>query len=348
MRTKALSNLEIADLCRELALLLHAGVSIGDGLALLSEEEQVPVYKAMLSEMAHDMDSGAFLSQAMEKTGRFPTVVTGLIRVGETAGSLEEALNALAGYYENREKMKRQLVNSLAHPAILLVLMLTVIIVLLSQVLPVFNEIYQSLGGQLTGVASGLLLLGQLLDRGLPVLCGLLGAAVIFAGLLWQHPGFRGKVMGFWHTHWGDRGISRKWNNARFAQALAMGFHSGLRLEESVDLAGKLLKDIPGAVGRCNTCHQMLLQGEDLASALSKTELLPPPACRLLILGMRSGNGDGVLQEISRRMQDDAQQDLETAVSKVEPALVLVTSVLVGVILLSVMLPLMNIMMAIG
>ena len=348
MRTKELSNLEIADLCRELALLIHAGVGIGDGLTLLCEEVQEPAYKAMLTEMIQDMDAGAFLSQAMENTGRFSALVTGLVRVGEMAGNLEESLNALSRYHETREKMKRQLVSSLTYPAILLVLMLAVIIVLLSQVLPVFNEIYQSLGGQLTGVAGGLLLLGQLLDRGIPVLCGLLGVVVVFGGLFWLHRGFRSRVMSFWNTRWGDRGLARKWNNARFAQALAMGFHSGLLLEESVELAGKLLKDIPGAVARCNSCYQMLMQGEELSQALGKTGLMPPAACRLLILGIRSGSGDSVLEEISRRMQDEAQQDLENAVSKVEPALVLVTSVLVGVILLSVMLPLMNIMTAIG
>lgn len=348
MRTKELSNLEIADLCRELALLIHAGVGIGDGLALLCEEEQEPVYKGMLSEMAQDVDAGAFLSQAMERTGRFPTIVTGLLHVGETAGNLEEALNALAKYHESREKMKRQLVSSLTYPAILLVLMLVVIIVLLSQVLPVFNEIYQSLGGQLTGVAGGLLLLGQLLRRAIPVLCVLLAVALAFGGLFWLHGGFRGKVMSVWNARWGDRGIARKWNNARFAQALAMGFHSGLPLEEAADMAGKLLKDNPGAAKRCETCCQMLTQGEDLSHALAVTELMSPSACRLLTLGVRSGSGDSVLEEISRRMQDEAQQALETAVSKVEPALVLVTSALVGVILLSVMLPLMNIMTAIG
>ena len=331
MRTKKLSNLEIADLCRELALLIHAGVGIGDGLVLLQEEEQEPAYKAMLSEMAQQMDAGAFLSQAMEETGKFSAMVTGLIRVGEMAGNLEESLNALAGYHENRERMKSQLVSSLTYPAILLVLMLAVIIVLLSQVLPVFNEIYQSLGGQLTGVAGGLL-----------------GLVVVFGGVFYVSGSFRSKVMAFWNARWGDRGIARTWNNARFAQALAMGFHSGLLLEESVELAGKLLKDIPGALQRCNTCYQMLMEGEELSQALGKTGLMPPSACRLLILGIRSGSGDSVLEEISRRMQEEAQQELESAVSKVEPALVLVTSVLVGVILLSVMLPLMNIMTAIG
>jgi len=135
---------------------------------------------------------------------------------------------------------------------------------------------------------------------------------------------------------------------ARFAQALAMGFSSGLTLEESVDLAALLLKDVPAAVKRCEKCRELLDSGETLAHALGETELMSTASCRLLTLGMRGGAGDSVMEEIARRMQEEARLELESKVAKIEPALVLVTSVLVGVILLSVMLPLMNIMTAIG
>ena len=75
---------------------------------------------------------------------------------------------------------------------------------------------------------------------------------------------------------------------------------------------------------------------------------MSPSSCRLLTLGMRSGTGDSVMEGIAARMLADAQENLERMIGKIEPALVLVTSFLVGVILLSVMLPLMNIMSAIG
>lgn len=348
MRALELSNLEIADLCRELALLLHAGVGFGDGLYLLSEEEKGKSIKELLTNIAHSVEEGTFLSKAFEDSGCFPAYITGLLQVGEQSGRTEEALNALSRYYEERERMNRQVKSSLTYPAILLMLMLVVIVILLSQVLPVFNDIYASLGGRLTGIAGGLLLLGQALDSAIPVLCVVMAAGLVFFAAFSLHRGFHDKVSDFWQTRWGDRGIARKMNNARFAQALSMGFSSGLPLEDAVDMAALLLKDIPFAAERCVKCRELLLQGESLSFALDETGLIEASACRLLTLGMRSGTGDVVLEEIARRMQEDARQELEQAVSKVEPALVLVTSVLVGVILLSVMLPLMNIMTVIG
>ena len=348
MKRLTLSNLQVADLCRELALLMHAGIGLGDGLHLMAQEEKQEAMQTLLTEMAEQMDVGAFLSDTMRQAGCFPSYVTGLISVGETSGRLEDSLNALAQYYEERDRMDRQVRSTLTYPAILLVLMLAVIVVLLSKVLPVFNEIYGSLGGKLTGIAGGLLAVGQVLDRGMPILCGVLGLAVLFGIVLALCKGLRSRIMGFWHRHWGDKGVSRLLNNARFAQALYMGFSSGLPMEEAVDMAGILLKEIPPAADRCKQCRELLDAGEELSAALGQTGLMDAAASRLLLLGMRSGTGDNVMQDIAQRMSDQAKQRLEQVIARIEPALVLLTSVMVGVILLAVMLPLMNIMTAIG
>ena len=343
-----LTNLETADLCRQLALLMHSGVTAGDGLNLLADGEATAKIRKLLQDMTASVDAGAYLSQAFEEAGCFTAYVTGLLQVGEQVGRSEETLNALADYYEEKERMERQLVSSLTYPAILLLLMAVVIIILLSQVLPVFNEIYASLGGKLTGLAGGLLILGQMIDKAIPALCALLVIALIVLLAFMLHRGLRKKAMVFWAVRWGDKGIFRTMNNARFAQALSMGFASGMPLEDAADLAALLLKGVPSVEARCRKCSELLQQGEDLAAALEAGELMPPSTCRLLALGLRSGTGDQVMEDISRRMQDDAHEGLERLVGRVEPALVLLTSVLVGVILMSVMLPLMNIMTAIG
>ena len=127
-----------------------------------------------------------------------------------------------------------------------------------------------------------------------------------------------------------------------------MGMSSGLPPEDAVAMCGPLLRDVPAAAQRCELCAQRLRAGGDLADILRESGLLPPAACRLLTLGLRGGSGDAVMEEISRRLSDEANEALERRVAQVEPTLVLVTSLLVGVILLSVMLPLMNIMTALG
>ncbi|MEI3141195.1 MAG: hypothetical protein V8S34_06345 [Lawsonibacter sp.] len=129
---------------------------------------------------------------------------------------------------------------------------------LLTKVLPVFDQVYAGLGGQLTGVAGGLLALGRVLDRGMPVLCLLLAAVGCF-WLLFSLSGLP-PALGIWwrHGRFGDRGVSRKIDDGRFAQALSMGMASGLPLEEALTQAAGLLEDSPSAQARCRDCLERL------------------------------------------------------------------------------------------
>ena len=342
---KTITNTELSGLTMELYLLLHAGVGVGDALALLEQEE---TYKDLLAGMSQQADSGAPLSACLRESGRFPAYLCGLIEVGEGTGRTEEALSALSRYYEQRARLDRQGGSALLYPAVMLVLMLLVIGVLLVKVLPIFNDVYISLGSRLTGVAGGLLALGRWLDSAMPVLWALLAAVVALCAAFALADGFRDKLLGVWRRRQGDRGVSRRINNARLTQALSMGMASGLPLEKALELSASLLSDNPAAQARCRSCCEQLDQGVSLAQAMRASALLPASACRLLELGQRSGSADMAMEKIARDLADESDAAIEELVSRVEPALVLVCSVLVGLILLSVMLPLMHIMSAIG
>ena len=340
---RKLSNDEIASLCLELSLLLHAGVSTGDALSLLAQEEE---HRGMLSAMAEQVDGGKTLSTALRESGVFPVYVCGLVEVGERTGRTEEALAALSRYYEERVRIGRRVRSALLYPAVMLALMLVVIGVLLVKVLPIFDGVYASLGGRLTGVAAGLLNLGRWIEGAMPVLYLIL-AGLVLAVLVFGLVGpLRRGVVSLWQKTRGDRGVSRKLNNARLAQALAMGMASGLPVEEAVSLSANLMEG--RARKRCQECGQRLEKGESLGAALRLSGLLPPRQSRLLELGQHSGAGDASMEKIARDLGEEGEAALDALVGRVEPALVLVCSVLVGLILLSVMLPLMHIMSAIG
>lgn len=342
-----ISHSETAQLCRGLSLLLHAGISLADGVFLLAEEE-TGVLQELLRSLGRRMDGGGQLSEAMEESGAFPDHVSGMVRIGEETGRMEEALASLADFYEERCRTSRQIKNALAYPSMILLLMLAVIAVLLIKVLPVFDEVYASLGSRLTGAAAALLHLGQLLERLLPVLFAVLAAGTAAVLLYCLCASFREKAVAWFQTRFGDRGLSRKFNNARFARALAMALSSGLSLEEAMELSQKLLSDIPGAAQRCRECAEDVSRGTSLAGAMSAADLLPPAQSRMLTVGLRGGNADQVMEDIADRLMEDAGEALEKTISKVEPAMVMFCSLLVGLILLAVMLPLMNIMSTIG
>lgn len=347
MGAQILPDLQLAALCRGFSLMLHAGISLADSAFLLAETESES-QRILLQTLGKQLDQGAVLSQAMEQTGCFPHYVTGMIRIGEQTGHLEQALTSLADFFEERQRITRQLCSAVAYPSLILMLILGVIGVLLIQVLPVFDQVYASLGSRLTGIAGGLLAAGRWLQKLLPVLLILLIAAAIAAAVFSLCPSLREKVTTALRRRFGDRGVSRRYNNARFARAAAMGLASGLTLEDTLVLARQLLSDSPCAASRCQICADHLAEGDSLAEAMSQAGLLSPHHSRLLTVGLRGSNSDQVMAKIADDLEEEAALSLERSISRIEPAMVLTASLLVGGILLTVMLPLMNILSTLG
>lgn len=343
MKQKQLTQAETAEFCTSLALLLHSGLGLADSLWILAREGS-----QMQTDLARLLDTGATLSSAMEETGGYPDYAVAMVRIGEETGRLEETLEALGAYYLENTRTARQLKHTLAYPAMILLLMTVVIGVLLTRVLPVFDAVYASLGSRLTGLSGALLQLGDLLRSVLPLLLAVLVAMVAMVlGLCFFAP-LREAGLRLWQKWFGDRGIARRFNNARFARGLSMGVSGGLPLAEAAILAEQLVCAVPGAVERAARCRRALEENVPLEEALQTGDLLPVWACRMVCAGVRGGSGDRVLEEVSRRMMEEARASLEDWAAKVEPAMVLLCSVLVGIVLLSAMLPLMNIMASIG
>ena len=348
MKKMNLSNDYLSAFCLQISLLLHAGITIGDGLHMLSEDEEDPAAKKILQSMSEQVDNGLQISEVMEQSECFPDYVVYMTRTGEETGRTEEAFKALSDYYEEQRQLSERIRSALLYPVILLILMLLIIGVLLIRVLPIFNTVYNQLGGSMTGIAAGLLKLGDVLRAALPVIGIVMGIVVVVVLIFYFSDTLRGKLTGQIRKRHGHKGILHKVGMARFASALSMGMMSGLAIEDAMRMAMSFHEESDKVKAGYEQCLNNLEQGEPLAESLKKAEVFPTLYCRMLSLGVKSGAGDDIMAEIARRLEDDASRSIDNAVAKIEPTIVIVTSILVGVILLSVMIPLMNIMASIG
>jgi len=345
---KQLTNQEISSFCEQMEWLIHSGVGVDEALRLTAEEETNCALQVALMLAAEQVDDGITVAEALKEAGCFPGYVYGSLVTGEKTGRLEESFRALKEYYEKKEQAGRRLKSALLQPSFLLLLLLVVLGILLAYVIPTFESVYASLGGTMTGAAGGLLAMGLWLRDWIWVFYALIGAVVVFAVLVSVCAPVREKTIALLKRWVGDRGVMRKENDAAIAQVMAMGLASGLLLEDTMELAAELMEEVPQAKKRCLQCKEALLGGVPLLTALKESEILPLSACRLLSVGMQGGNGDIVMREIADKLSEEAEEALARKVDKIEPALVLTVSVLVGMVLLVVMMPLMKIMETIG
>lgn len=344
MNNIRLTTEDVSLICRALAHLLQAGISPGDGLTLLARDETRPAWQELFAAMARECDEGKPLPGVFREAGCFPAYTCSLLAVGHRVGKLSGVLDALADYYENRAKMNRQMKTALTYPAMLLVVLLAVVAVLFIWVLPVFDDVYAQLGTGLTGFAGGLLAFGELLRKILPWVCG--GIAVVLCAAAVSP--VREAAIRFFVARFGHRGVMAKINAARFVQALSLGMDSGLAEAEAAELASELAGDNKIFAQNCQRVLASLEDGEALPQALVHTKMIRAGDCRLLEVSYRSGHSDRVLRAIALKMQEEAEIALEQAVGKVEPAIIAVACSLIGGVLLTVMLPLVQIMNAIG
>lgn len=333
----------IGNLCMALEQLIHAGIGTADALTLLTEDETEPACREILRAMAEKTDAGSSLSEAAREAGRFPGYVTTLLAVGEATGKLEDTLRSLGEYYRRRGRLQRQLRMSLTYPAVLLAVLLAVAVVLLVWVLPVFDRVYAGLGSGLTGVAGVLLRFGMGLKQALPVI-GIVLLVLLAVGAI---PGVRKGLTAWIRKHRPHRGVGGNLDGARFLQALSLCVSSGMSAQEAVEMA-TALSGASGFQKRCRRCAELVEQGQSLSAALRQTQLLDGANCRLLEAGERSGRSAVLLERIAEDLLEAGEEALQRKVSRIEPVMVAVVCGIIGLVLLSVMLPLMDIMSAIG
>ena len=343
-KTPKLSCEALRDFFSVLGTMLHAGYPLSDCVLLISEEEKDSRIKALYLQISNQLENGSSFASALELSGAFSTHTVGIINVGESVGKLEESIDSLAKFYADRHRMAKQIRDAISYPAILLCLMTVVITVLLTTVIPVFEDVYASIGGSMTSAAGGILAFGQWLNGALPSILLILFLLISVAGLVYIIPPSRRFIKRLFLSVFSDRGIMKTVNNASFATALSMAVNSGISFEAGVEFAAKLLGDNKKAADRCEKCIKLLEEGISLDEALRITELLPPTCCSLLKLGIRTGTGDKSIAEIAQRLTEESERRIADTVALIEPSIVVITSVVTGVILLTVMLPLIRIM----
>jgi len=348
MKSKTLNNTYLSMLCSELAMLLDAGLTLSDSIQILQDDESSKDARELMNKLYDSLMMGNQFSLALKEAAVFPRYMVHMIEVGEKTGRLVQTLNALSEYYERQTRLAVTIKNSVLYPAVLLLLMIVVVLILIVQVLPIFNDIFSRLGTQMDPFAVRLMQFGGWLGNAAGGIAIIVGAVFLFLFIMWLIPGIRKAVSQAFANKWGSRGIFGKIASSRFIFAMTLGMASGLDTEESIGIASSVSGGSRAVDEMHKKCMALLESGKTLSEALSGAGILSLQDSKMLSVGSVSGKADLAMSEIARRSDINVRDGIDRIVGRVEPTLVILSSVVVGIILLSVMLPLMGIMTSIG
>ena len=145
-KQQKLSNLECASFCSQMTMVLHAGFPAVEGVSLLLEDAKDVQEKAILQVMYDEMINTGLLYPALEKTSVFPDYLLQMVKIGEETGTLDDVMNGLTHHYEREDEIEKSIKSALTYPLIMVAMMIAVIVILLTKVMPVFEQVFRQLG----------------------------------------------------------------------------------------------------------------------------------------------------------------------------------------------------------
>lgn len=346
-KNRLLSNAEIASFCRQTAMIIKAGITPAEGMDILLNDTVNKEGKELLQKISDSCKQGNPFFEALEGTGVFPDYMIKLIALGEESGNTDDVLLSLAQYYEREENISESIKGAVTYPLIMIAMMFIVILVLVVKVLPIFKQVFAQLGTQMSPLASSLLAVGNALSRYSMVIVVVF--LLIIGGFIiaYKIPSGRAKIRHFLTRFPLTRGFYDKVAAGRFASGLYLAFTSGMDTYRSLDMISDIVEN-ENMKAKIKVCKEEMEKDSNLPEALVKAEIFSNLYSRMVTVGFRSGSVDLVMKQISQNYDDETEKQLNHIISIIEPTLVIILSLIVGLILMSVLLPLMGIMSSIG
>lgn len=342
-----MTNTDLADISYQLAVVFKSGLPVADGIKILSEDSDQKELSRALENISANLDEGLNISDSFVKEGSFPEYMCEMIKIGETAGKLPVVFDELHNYYLGRASFQSKLRSAISYPIVLLVMMLAVLALLIFNVLPVFHSLLVSLGGEVPAASMAIFNIADVLRNGLFIVIGVFAVIAIFAVLVFKFKMFP-KTRSFMLLNLPIVGKVYKKNLlVKLTRAIKTLIASGYSFEMSAEKALPLIDD-DVVEDRINSAVSKISAGEDAYDALRGIEIFPTLFFKMFKLGAKTGTLEEMSEKFTETYQRELDKLMDRTASMIEPVLVTIMSLVVGLVLLMTLLPLIGIISAIG
>lgn len=348
LKRRRIDNRTLLTFNQEMLVLIKAGMPIMQVLEAILNGREDGKLADILVQICDDVKGGMALSAAMTKHGRaFPQLYVASIRAGERTGDLPRTLRRYIQYLKRVDGIRKKVVSALFYPAILIVFAAVAITMLLLYVVPTFSKVYADAGSKLPLPTEMLINFTSFLRKSLPFTAVLMIAAV-FAYRSWAATESGRYVVDRTKLTLPYIGkIFTKYSIAGFSRTLATVIGSGIPIVESLRMCIGTL-DNRYMEKRLFEAVRFVEEGGRLSVALEKAAVMPPLALRMLAVGEATGSLEEMLIDISDYLEDELEEQMHILTTAIEPIIMLVMGVVIGVIIIAMYLPVFKIAGTVG
>lgn len=341
MKRKLLTNTELVSFGNQMGMIIHAGIPVEEGISIMLEESKDEEEKKMLHTIYEGLQVGSSFFESLKKTEVFPDYVLNLVEIGEQSGRLDEVMKSVAKYYETQEMISKSIKSAVTYPIMMVIMMGVIIFTLIIKVMPVFNQVYEQLGSSMSGMAAVTLHMGLTLSKYNVVFLGILIIVIlVFLYARFTKKGRKDTLRLVSHFKV-FRQITDKIALARFADGVSMALKSGLDTDDSLKMLYSLVEN-ERLQRKIEKCQAFIDEGELFSSAMNKAKIFTGMQARMVQISSQTGIMDEALEKVTDQYEEEAFSKIQSMISLIEPTMIIVVSIIVGMILLSVMLPLVG------
>ncbi len=343
IKFKPLKSGELAYFFEQLSLFTKSGIAVWESLQIIAENNKKNKNHSLFLYLYNSVSDGMFLSQAMDNTHCFPDYALGMIEVSEQTGRVDEVCASLASFYIDKDKLSRSVRSSVIYPLCMAGMVFAVIFILLIQVMPIFEQVFSQLGLAMNSVSATLIGVGELLNTYALGLLIFFVALVLFFSIIRLTPFGKNMLSSLYEVSPLTKKLCVSQNANRFAFSMSLILESGLDIISALEFS-MLTTSSNKYKQKLKLALNSLKEGESLDKSLIEAKVFDSAYNGLISAGSKSGASGEMFMSISEKYHKETQDRIEKILSIIEPSLVAFLCLMVGMVMLSVMLPLVGIL----
>jgi len=336
---------ELMGFTRQLATLVNAGLPLVRGLKVLGRQEKNPMLKQAVSDMSDAIESGSNFAEAMVQHPRiFDKLYVNMVKAGEVGGVLDKVLLSLAEFMEKVQKIKNKVKGAMIYPIVVLGMAVIILTFLMVFIIPRFQEIFENImkGEPLPALTRGVMAFSENFITIGPIMGVVIVALIIGLKFLRKNP------KGAYGLDWIKLRMPlfgplfRKSAIGRFTRTLGELMDSGVPVLQALTIVGETSGNavIETAV---HEVHDAVKEGENIAPTMNSTGIFPPMVISMVEVGEETGELPQMLRRIADNYDDEVDNAVEGLTSTIEPLLIVMLAIIVGIIVVALFLPLIGI-----
>lgn len=348
-RGPRISVQELAGFTRQFATLLEATIPYDTALEMILRQTSHLGFKSVLADVRGKVVEGAYLADAFRAYPLvFPPMVVNMVRAGETSGTLTLVMNRLGDYYENVSRLRAKMFSAMVYPAFMMVFGSGVVLFMLTYIIPKISALFDNFGVTLPLPTRILIAASAVITQ---YWWAILIALVAFG---WGTARFlkteRGKALRdrvelkvpLWRV------LHRKMMLERFTQTLSTMIKSGVELKDALVVSSQVMENrvFVAAMGR--VIFDVQNRGLPLAAAMRREDLFPEDLCQMVAIGEETASLDAMLDNIAARLSREVVAISDAATAMLEPVMILVMGAGVAFIVISILLPMLQMNQLVG